>query len=101
MRATTIGALLVIVYTGMMATADGITKFIAGGYTAPQLFALSSALVVIMAAGASRMPHGGTLKIINVKAMFARSVLTVIAAVAFFLRLSYCCHLPMCFYSLD
>lgn len=84
MKATTLGAALVILYTGMMATADGITKFIAGGYAAPQLFALSSALVVLMAAGAARSSKGGTLRISSVKAMIARSVLTVIAAVAFF-----------------
>ncbi|MGH1414489.1 MAG: DMT family transporter [Pelagimonas sp.] len=84
MKATTLGALLVIIYTGMMAGADGITKFIAGGYEAPQLFALSSALVVLMAAGAARVTGGGTLKVISRKAMIARSVLTVIAALAFF-----------------
>ncbi|SMX28117.1 EamA-like transporter family protein [Pelagimonas phthalicica] len=84
MKATTLGALLVIIYTGMMAGADGITKFIAGGYEAPQLFALSAALVVLMAAGATRVSKGETLRIHSVKPMIARSVLTVIAAVAFF-----------------
>ncbi|WP_299921545.1 DMT family transporter [uncultured Pelagimonas sp.] len=84
MKATTLGALLVIVYTGMMAAADGITKFIAGGYEAPQLFALSSALVVLMAAGAARTTGCGTLKISSIKAMVARSALTVIASLAFF-----------------
>lgn len=84
MKATTLGALLVIIYTGMMAGADGITKFIAGGYEAPQLFALSAALVVLMAAGATRVSKGETLRIHSVKPMIARSVLTVIAALAFF-----------------
>lgn len=84
MKATTLGALLVITYTGMMAGADGITKFIAGGYEAPQLFALSAALVVLMAAGATRVSKGETLRIHSVKPMIARSVLTVIAALAFF-----------------
>lgn len=84
MKATTMGAVLVILYTGMMATADGITKFIAGGYAAPQLFALSSALVVLMAAGAARTSQDGSLKITSVKAMIGRSVLTVVAAVSFF-----------------
>lgn len=84
MKGTTIGAVLVILYTGMMATADGITKFIAGGYAAPQLFALSSALVVLMAAGAARSTPSATLRISSVKAMLGRSVLTVFAAIAFF-----------------
>ncbi|MBV7393027.1 DMT family transporter [Mameliella sediminis] len=81
----TLGAALIFVYTGMMAAADGITKFIAGGYAAPQLFVLSSALVMAFAlAGARSNGQGPGLRIRSKKAMFIRSVLTVIASVAFF-----------------
>lgn len=84
-----LGAVLVIVYTGMMAAADGITKFIAGAYAAPQLFVLSSALVVGMSLGAARLqgqlrtPMWG-LALRSKSAMAVRSVLTVIASIAFF-----------------
>lgn len=81
----TLGAALILVYTGMMAAADGITKFIAGGYAAPQLFVLSSALVMAFAmAGAQANEAGPGLRIRAKKAMAVRSVLTVIASVAFF-----------------
>jgi drug/metabolite transporter (DMT)-like permease len=79
------GAALVVVYTGMMAAADGITKFIAGGYAAPQLFVLSSALVMAFAlAGTQAGGQGAGLRIRSRTAMVVRSVLTVIASVAFF-----------------
>ncbi len=80
-----LGAALVVVYTGMMAAADGITKFIAGGYAAPQLFVLSSALVMAFAmAGAKADRAGPGLRIRSKTAMLVRSVLTVVASVAFF-----------------
>lgn len=79
-----LGAALVIVYTGMMAAADGITKFIAGGYAAPQLFVLSSALVMALALAGARGSDGPGLRIRAKKAMLVRSVLTVVASVAFF-----------------
>lgn len=80
-----VGAALIIAYTGMMAAADGITKFIAGGYAAPQLFVLSSALVMAFAlAGARATDAGPGLRIRSKKPMIVRSVLTVIASVAFF-----------------
>jgi S-adenosylmethionine uptake transporter len=79
------GAALIVVYTGMMAAADGITKFIAGGYAAPQLFVLSSALVMAFAlAGAKAHSQGAGLRIRSKRAMLVRSVLTVVASVAFF-----------------
>lgn len=80
-----LGAALILVYTGMMAAADGITKFIAGGYAAPQLFVLSSALVMAFAlAGARANESGPGLRIRAKTAMAVRSVLTVIASIAFF-----------------
>lgn len=82
---TALGAALVVVFTGMMAAADGITKFIAGGYAAPQLFVLSSALIMAFAlAGARANGQGPGLRIRSKKAMLVRSVLTVVASVAFF-----------------
>ena len=81
------GAALVVIYTGMMAAADGITKFIAGGYAAPQLFVLSSALVLAFTMGAARAQGKRAVEGIrmrSVKAMVVRSALTVVASVAFF-----------------
>ncbi|MBY6119196.1 MULTISPECIES: DMT family transporter [Mameliella] len=81
----TLGAALILVYTGMMAAADGITKFIAGGYAAPQLFVLSSALVLLFSlAGARADAKGPGLRVRSKKAMTIRAVLTVIASLAFF-----------------
>ena len=84
--------LLVVLYTGMMAGADGITKLIAGGYAAPQLFALSAALVVVFsAAGAALRRDLPALAVQCRKAMALRAVLTVVASVAFFQAFR---HLP-------
>lgn len=85
MRGAFVGGALVLVYTGMMSAADGITKFIAGAYAAPQLFALSAALVVLMAFGGSRVTSERGLKIRSVWPMAVRSGLTVIASLAFFM----------------
>jgi S-adenosylmethionine uptake transporter len=80
-----LGAALVVIYTGMMAGADGITKLIAGGYAAPQLFALSALIVVgLSMLGARHGGMGGGLRLCSVRAMAVRSVLTVVASVAFF-----------------
>ncbi|MFT4961108.1 MAG: hypothetical protein ACI92Z_002194, partial [Paracoccaceae bacterium] len=46
MRAATLGAGLVVIYTALISSADAITKFIAGGYAAPQLFCLSGLIVM-------------------------------------------------------
>lgn len=79
------GAALVVIYTGLMAGADGITKLIAGGYAAPQLFALSALIVVgLSILGARHGGMGGGLRLRSVRAMAVRSVLTVVASVAFF-----------------
>jgi S-adenosylmethionine uptake transporter len=81
------GAALVVLYTGMMAAADGITKFIAGGYAAPQLFVLSSALVLGFTLGTARLQGKRAaegIRLRSVRAMTVRAVLTVVASVAFF-----------------
>ncbi|WP_425070809.1 DMT family transporter [Sagittula sp. S175] len=85
---TAVGAVLVVVYTGMMAAADGITKFIAGSYAAPQLFVLSSLLVVLFSMGAAKMQGQGMRAGLTVRCkmvMFVRAVLTVVASVGYFM----------------
>ncbi|KUF11898.1 DMT family transporter [Pseudoponticoccus marisrubri] len=86
MRGAGIGAALVVLYTGMMAAADGITKFIAGSYAAPQLFVISSALVVALSMAATRLGDRGQggLRLRSRGAMWVRAALTVIASIAFF-----------------
>jgi S-adenosylmethionine uptake transporter len=83
---TLAGAALVVAFTGMMAGADGITKFIAGAYDAPQLFALSAAIVCGLtmlsarAGGDVRAAFATTCR----QAMAIRAALTVLASLAFF-----------------
>ena len=84
MNPTLAGGVLVILYTGMIAAADGITKLIAGGYAAPQLFALSAALVVAFAAFGARHTPRQSLATAHPRAMALRAALTVVAALAFF-----------------
>lgn len=83
------GAALVVAFTGMMAGADGITKFIAGLYAAPQLFAISAALVCgftllssVIAGGRAQVARD--LTIASRQAMAIRAGLTVLASIAFF-----------------
>ncbi|WP_425100618.1 DMT family transporter [Tropicibacter sp. S64] len=91
MNPSVVGAALAVLFTGMIAAADGITKLVAGNYEAPQLYALAAALVALMAAGASGVSRGETLRIRSVKPMILRTVLTVVAAIAFFQAFR---HLP-------
>lgn len=87
------GAVLAICYTLMISAADGITKVIAQGYAAPQLYALSGLIVVALCMlwpdreykGAAprsmlqRVPRTG-----QPIATFARSVLAIAATLGFF-----------------
>ncbi|MBS0122797.1 DMT family transporter [Thetidibacter halocola] len=84
MKGATLGAVLVVLYTGMMAAADGITKLIAGGYSAPQLFALSALMVCAFSAAAARQTGEG-LRVQARGVMALRTGLTVIASLAFFM----------------
>lgn len=88
MRGTAlVGAGLVGLYTLMISAADGITKFIAGGYAAPQLFALSAAIVLGLSVAANRMTPGkgaGGLRTRCPRAMALRAALTVLACIGFF-----------------
>ncbi|SIS87808.1 EamA-like transporter family protein [Roseivivax lentus] len=91
--ATRLGGLLVAVYTLQMAAADSITKFIAGQYAAPQLFALAALIAVALSFVAARRPaEGGTRRALSTgqrPAMAIRSALTVLASVAFFYAFRY------------
>ncbi|WP_407493246.1 DMT family transporter [Pseudooceanicola sp. MF1-13] len=83
--ATLTGAALVLIYTALISSADGITKLLAGGYAAPQLYAVSGGLVALFCVIADRMarkPAG--LRTTQPVPMAIRSVTTVIAGVAFF-----------------
>jgi S-adenosylmethionine uptake transporter len=79
------GATLVIIYTALISSADGITKLLAGGYAAPQLYAVSGGLVALFCVIANFVrPAEGGLTTTRPLAMALRSVATVIAGVAFF-----------------
>ena len=66
-----------------ISAADGITKLVASGYAAPQLFAISSGLVVAMSLGAAK-GRGQSLRIRARRAMALRAGLTVAASIGFF-----------------
>ena len=84
-RPAMIGTALVVVYTLMISSADAITKLIATGYAAPQLFAASGFLVVALSWGAARIKgEGQSLRTACPRAMALRAGLTVIGSVAFF-----------------
>nr|WP_239113381.1 DMT family transporter [Shimia biformata] len=83
------GAGLTLAYTLAISCADAITKFIAAGYAAPQLFCLSGAIVALLSwlggrAGQGRAGGRGNLRTICPRAMALRSALTVAGSVAFF-----------------
>lgn len=83
--ATLLGTGLAIGYTTLISGADAITKLIAGGYAAPQLYAFSGFIVIALSLMADRHPSqrrglGTTCP----RAMALRSGATVIASLAFF-----------------
>ena len=89
---TLLAAFAVALYTLTLAGADGITKFIAKGYAAPQLFFLSALIILGLTMVTARVQQaGGVLRTGFPRAMFARAVLTVIASIAFFMAFR---HLP-------
>lgn len=80
-----LGAALVVVYTALISSADAITKLIAGGYGAPQLYALSGLIVIGLSVAADRHPSQRRgLATCCPRAMALRSAATVVAAVSFF-----------------
>ena len=86
LRATALaGAGLVVIYTALIAGADGITKLIAGGYAAPQMYCLSGLMVMGLSVLADRHPRQRLgLATRCPRAMAMRSGATVVAAVTFF-----------------
>lgn len=84
-RSALCGIALVILYTCLITGADAITKLIAGGFAAPQLYALSGIIVVALTVVSDRLPgQRAGLRTTCPRAMALRSVATVLAAVAFF-----------------
>ncbi|MGR3614688.1 MAG: DMT family transporter [Paracoccaceae bacterium] len=84
-RTATLGTGLVLIYTALISSADAITKLIAGGYAAPQLFCLSGLIVVVLSLVADRHPKQRRgIATRCPKAMAFRSLATVIAAICFF-----------------
>ncbi|WP_372887410.1 DMT family transporter [Shimia sp.] len=84
-RSALLGTGLVVLYTLMISSADAITKFIANGYAAPQLFAFSGAIVVALSWGCARLKRAPqSLRTRCPRAMALRSGLTVVGSVAFF-----------------
>lgn len=85
MRTATLGAGLVVAYTALISSADAITKLVAGGYAAPQLFCLSGLIVIILSVACDRLPSQRRgLTTVCPRAMAIRSGATVLAAVSFF-----------------
>ena len=69
------GAALVLVYTALISSADGITKMLSGGYAAPQLYAISGGLVAFFCFVANRVkPATGGLSTTQPVAMAVRAV---------------------------
>ncbi len=84
------GAGLAVAYTVLISMGDAITKLIAGGYAAPQMFALSGAIVVglsLLADRHSTQQRGW--KTVAPRAMAVRSGATVLASCSFFYAFRY------------
>lgn len=79
------GAGLAVAYTLFISAADAITKLIAGAYAAPQLYAVSGAMVAGLSLLADRHPQQRRgLATRCPRAMALRSAATVVAALGFF-----------------
>ena len=79
------GAGMVALYTALMSGADGITKFIAGQFEAPQLYALSGLIVVALCTLADRHPaQRRGFRTSCPRAMALRAGATVLAVFGFF-----------------
>ncbi|WP_120501556.1 DMT family transporter [Roseovarius sp. EL26] len=83
--ATFSGVALTVLYTLLISGADGITKFIAKSYAAPQLFALSGGIVAgLSLLGLLRGKGTRGLQTSCPEAMLIRSVATVSGTITFF-----------------
>ncbi len=86
------GAGLILLYTGLIALADAITKDLAALYDAPQMYAISGLVVVSLCLLAAGMKSTrGSLKTSCPFAMGMRACATVLATICFFLAFR---HLP-------
>ena len=84
-RVSALGAGLVVLYTALISSADAITKLVAGGYAAPQLYALSGLIVIALSVAVDRHPgQRRGLATRCPRAMAMRSAATVVAALSFF-----------------
>lgn len=88
-KATLGGVALVMLYTALISSADAITKFLAGGYAAPQLYAISGVLVAAFCLVTERVKGGrdGVIQSIRTRRpveMAVRSIATVLASVCYF-----------------
>lgn len=84
------GVIAVLVYTGLIATADGITKMMASEFAPAQLFAVSGLLVAAFCLGVNHVQgHPDGLSTRCVKAMMLRSFATVLACTSFFFAFRY------------
>ncbi|QPM89450.1 DMT family transporter [Pseudooceanicola algae] len=85
--AALMGAVLVLAYTALISGADAITKFIASGYAAPQLFAVSGGLVALFCLASELASGGRSANVVRTTqplAMALRSLATLIAATCYF-----------------
>ena len=79
------GTLLVLIYTAIISTADGITKLLAGGYAAPQLYAISGGLVVLFTLLADRVKRQSEgMRTTKPGAMALRAAMTVLSTICYF-----------------
>jgi drug/metabolite transporter (DMT)-like permease len=85
LRTGLVGAGLVVAYTALISGADGITKLIAGSFAAPQLYAISGCIVVLLSLLADRHPRQRRgLRTSCPRAMALRAGATVLAVLGFF-----------------
>jgi drug/metabolite transporter (DMT)-like permease len=89
-NAITLGAGLVVIYTALISSADAITKFIAGGYAAPQLFCLSGLIVMGLCIVTDRLPSQRRgFRTQCPKALSLRCIAAVLASAGFFYAFKY------------
>ena len=80
------GTGLIVLYTGLIALADAITKDLATQYAAPQMYAVSGLVVVALCLLTARVSPGPVrLRTAHPVAMGLRAAATVVASVCFFL----------------
>ncbi|PVA11499.1 hypothetical protein DC366_00525 [Pelagivirga sediminicola] len=83
--AIVLGVGLTLGYTALISSADAITRMFGESYAAPQLFALSGAIVALLSLFADRAaPAPRGLRTACPRAMGIRAVATVLGAAAFF-----------------